>query len=66
MNTRRTLLAAAAALMASLAQPQAALATPSLLLTGNLAYSCSGRANGNGIGGINLPDGFYAGDYKCK
>ncbi|MBQ0930727.1 hypothetical protein KAK07_15990 [Ideonella sp. 4Y16] len=45
---------------------QVAHATPSLLQSGNFAYSCSGRGNGNGYNGINLQDGFVAGQFKCK
>lgn len=44
----------------------AAQATPSLQQSGNFAYSCSGRGNGNAYNGINLQDGFVAGQFKCK
>lgn len=54
-----------AALLLSLGL-QAAHATPSLLQSGNFAYSCSGRGNGNSYNGINLQDGFVAGQFKCK
>lgn len=45
---------------------QAACATPSLQQSGNFAYSCSGRGNGHAYNGINLQDGFVAGQFKCK
>jgi len=50
--------------LAALALP--VLATPSLQQTGNIAYSCSGRGNGNAYNGIDLHNGFYAGQFKCK
>jgi hypothetical protein len=50
--------------LAALALP--VLATPSLQQTGNIAYSCSGRGNGNSYNGIDLHNGFFAGQFKCK
>lgn len=54
----------AAVLLSALAL--SAQATPSLTTVGNLAYTCSGAGNGNAYNGIDLQNGFFAGQVRCR